>query len=124
MYEDNNLKLYDQSNPYIEIAAGVFSLLSDPTRIRIILLLKQGELSVGVIAQQLQRSQTVISQHLAKMRANKIVRTRRCGRTKYYALVDEHAYNLVSQAIFQGEHINDQKPAHHLINAAPKDSPA
>jgi DNA-binding transcriptional ArsR family regulator len=116
MNEDMNIETYDQSNAYIDLAANVFTLLSDPTRIRIILLLhQQKEVSVGDIATKLAKPQTAISQHLAKLRLSKVVLARRSGRTMYYRLTDEHAYNLVTQAIFQGEHIHDQKPTHHHL---------
>lgn len=115
MDEDKNIRIYDENNFYVDLAVNIFSVLADATRIRIILILKEeGEISVGEIAERLSKSQTAISQHLAKMRLSKLVRTRREGTTIYYSLMNEHAYNLVAQAIFQGEHINDKKPTHHI----------
>lgn len=55
-----------------------FSLLSDPTRIRIILAL-EAELAVGELAQRVGKSPTAVSQHLAKLRWAKVVQTRQGG---------------------------------------------
>jgi DNA-binding transcriptional ArsR family regulator len=115
MFEDMHIVDYSEDNSYIELAANVFSLLSDPTRLRIILSLKEGELPVGEIAKRLNRKQTVISQHLAKLRWGKLVRTRQEGTHVFYSLGDEHAVSLVDQAIFQSGHIVDASPAHHAL---------
>lgn len=99
---------------YVELAAEVFSLLSDPTRIRIILALRDGELPVGELAELVGRSQTVVSQHLAKLRWAKVVRTRQDGTRVFYSLIDGHARELVDHAVFQAEHVVDEgTPRHH-----------
>ncbi|WP_036922389.1 ArsR/SmtB family transcription factor [Propionicicella superfundia] len=98
---------------YVDLAAEVFSLLSDATRIRIILALEAGELSVGEIADQVGKAPTAVSQHLAKLRWAKVVQTRQEGTRVYYSLIDEHARELVHQAVFQAEHVVDFWPRHH-----------
>jgi DNA-binding transcriptional ArsR family regulator len=54
-----------------------------------------------------------VSQHLAKLRWAKIVRARQEGTRVFYSLIDEHARNLVTQAVFQAEHVVDDIPRHH-----------
>lgn len=98
----------------VTIAAEVFGLLAEPTRIRIILALQAGELSVGALAQAVAKSPTVVSQHLAKLRWGQIVRARHDGNRVFYALVDEHAAQLVTQAVYQAQHIVDEHPSHHV----------
>lgn len=98
---------------YVDLAADVFALLSDPTRVRIILALCHGEHSVNQLADAVGRSQTAVSQHLAKLRWGHIVVTRQEGTRVFYRLVDEHARTLVQQAVFQAEHVVDQLPTHH-----------
>ncbi|MDR1392419.1 MAG: metalloregulator ArsR/SmtB family transcription factor [Bifidobacteriaceae bacterium] len=98
---------------YVELAAEVFSLLSDATRIRIILALRGGELSVGELAERVGKSSTAVSQHLAKLRWGKIVATRQEGTRVFYSLIDEHARELVTHAVFQAEHVVDGVPQHH-----------
>ena len=50
MSEDPQACKFDVRSPYVDIAAEIFRMLSDPTRIRIILALRAGELSVNHIA--------------------------------------------------------------------------
>ncbi|KHL09992.1 DNA-binding transcriptional ArsR family regulator [Mumia flava] len=104
-------------SPYVDLAAEVFTLLADPTRIRIILVLRSGESSVGNLAETVGKSPAAVSQHLAKLRWGRIVRARQEGNRVYYSLVDEHARTLVTQAVFQAEHAVDEQPAHHAPSA-------
>lgn len=97
----------------VESAAGVFAMLADATRVRIILALGQGELSVGQLAEAAGKSPTVVSQHLAKMRLASMVACRHEGTRVFYRLVDEHALELVTQAMYQAEHAATGVPPHH-----------
>lgn len=117
MFADMHIVDYGEDNGYVDLAATIFSLLSDPTRLRIVLVLKDGELPVGQIADRLGRRQTVISQHLAKMRTGQLVTTRHEGTRVFYRLADEHVSALVDQAIYQAEHNVDAFPEHHRAPA-------
>ncbi len=61
-------------------------LLSDPTRLRLLLLLEQGELSVVEIQEVLGMGQSRISSHLAQLKQAKLVQDRRAGKNIYYGL--------------------------------------
>lgn len=62
-------------------------LLADPTRLRLLLLLRQEpELSVAELQEILGMGQSRISAHLAQLRAAKLVRDRRAGKNSLYAL--------------------------------------
>lgn len=106
---------------YVELAVEVFSMLADPTRVRIILALRDSEMSVGDLAILTDRSQAAMSQHLAKLRMARIVTPRHEGTKAFYRLVDEHARQLVADAIFQAQHTLGGSPAHHV--AGTKDMP-
>ncbi|MCW5952678.1 MAG: winged helix-turn-helix transcriptional regulator [Propionibacteriaceae bacterium] len=106
-------------NDYIELAAEVFSLLSDPTRIRIVLALETGELAVSELAERVGKAPSGVSQHLAKLRWAKVVQTRQEGTRVFYSLIDEHARELVHQAVFQAEHVVDFWPRHHRSTVEP-----
>ncbi|RLV57219.1 transcriptional regulator [Aeromicrobium phragmitis] len=90
-------------NEYVELAVEVFSMLADATRVRIILALRDGELSVNRLAEAVDKSPTAVSQHLAKLRLSRMVTSRREGTTVYYSLANEHAPQLVTDAMFQAE---------------------
>lgn len=99
---------------YVELAVEVFSLLADPTRVRIVLALREiEELSVNHLADIVDRPPATVSQHLAKMRMARMVTTRHHGNRVFYALADEHASNLVVDAIHQAEHAISATPRHH-----------
>jgi DNA-binding transcriptional ArsR family regulator len=97
-----------------EAAAEVFAMLADPTRVRIILALHDGEQSVGPLAVIVGKSPAAVSQHLAKLRLARMVSARQEGTRAFYRLTDEHAGRLVAEAVFQAEHTLGGKPAHHL----------
>ncbi len=65
-------------------------LLADPTRLRLLLLLQQEELSVAEIQEILGMGQSRISSHLAQLKAAKLVQDRRAGKNIYYALTRDN----------------------------------
>ncbi len=117
MYADTKACTFGVESQYVELAAEVFSLLSDATRIRIILALREGELPVSELAKRAGKSPTTVSQHLAKLRWGKVVQARQEGTRVFYSLVDEHARELVTQAVLQAQHVVDGFPPHHRGSA-------
>lgn len=106
----------DPSSEYVELAAEVLGLLSDPTRIRIVLTLRRdGELSVNALAEIVGKKPSGVSQHLARLRMARMVTTRQEGTSVLYRLADEHAVALVVEAVKQAEHAvaNGAVPPHH-----------
>jgi DNA-binding transcriptional ArsR family regulator len=98
---------------YVELAVEVFSMLADATRVRIILALRDEELPVNHLAEIVGKSPAAVSQHLAKLRLARIVATRQEGTRVFYRLANEHARQLVADAIFQAQHAVEAHPAHH-----------
>ena len=98
---------------YVELAVEVFGMLADVTRVRIILALRDQELSVNHLADILDKTPASVSQHLAKLRLARIVSTRQDGTRVFYQLANEHARQLVSDAVFQAEHALGGSPRHH-----------
>ncbi len=62
-------------------------LLADPTRLRLILLLEEEELSVAELQDILGMGQSRISSHLAQLKRAGVVADRRAGKNVYYGLV-------------------------------------
>ena len=104
-----------ESEPYLEFAVEVFALLADVTRVRIVIALQEGELSVNHLADIVDRSPAAVSQHLAKLRAARVVVTRKDGQRVCYRLANEHSTRLVADAIYQAQHANEESPAHHMV---------
>ena len=72
-------------------ASRLMKLLASEQRLAILCSLLEDEHSVGELARNSGLSQTTASQHLAKLRAERIVSTRRDAQTIYYKLDDEAA---------------------------------
>jgi len=72
-----------------ESLAALFKTLSEPVRLRIVyLLLESGELCVCDLVDTLELSQSVVSRHLAYLRNNGLVTTRREGVWVFYRIVE------------------------------------
>jgi len=80
--------------------ADLFRTLADPTRLRILALLGEGEACVHVICARLGMGQSAVSHQLRLLRVGHLVRHRRVGREIYYAMDDDH----VAQLIRDGRH--------------------
>jgi DNA-binding transcriptional ArsR family regulator len=87
-----------------EIAA-LFASLSDPTRVRIIAALMNGEVNVGELVQVVGLSKSAISHQLRTLRDKRVIRTRKQGRFVYIALDDEHIAGLFHQGL---DHVSHQ----------------
>jgi ArsR family transcriptional regulator, virulence genes transcriptional regulator len=66
-------------------AAGLLSAMANPKRLMILCALVKDEVPVGVLANQVGLSQSALSQHLSKLRAQHLVNTRRDAQTIYYS---------------------------------------
>jgi DNA-binding transcriptional ArsR family regulator len=101
---------------FVDLAVEVFSMLAEPTRVRIVLSLQAGELPVNAIAVAVGKAPAAVSQHLAKLRLARIVSTRQDGNRVFYRLANEHAAQLVTDAFHQAEHAIGQ-PRHHTVES-------
>jgi DNA-binding transcriptional ArsR family regulator len=90
----------------------------DATRVRIILALRDKEFSFTNLANAVDKSPASVSQHLAKLRLARMVTARHEGTGVFYRLANEHAQQLVTDAILQAEHTLGGTPAHHAGVAA------
>lgn len=65
---------------------GVFRLLSDKTRLNILMLLSGGERNVTSLCESLQLPQPTVSHHLGLLRLNNVIGNRRSGKQVFYTL--------------------------------------
>ncbi len=80
-----------------DLVAKYFRALGDPTRVRILELLREhGELSVGELVDRLALSQPKVSNHLACLRWCGFVHTRREHPTVYYRVADERVLEVLA----------------------------
>jgi ArsR family transcriptional regulator len=83
----------------VEGLAETFRVLGDPTRVRILDALANGELCVCDLASFVGISESAVSHQLRLMRGMRLVRPRRAGRQVYYAVDDHHILELMMQAM-------------------------
>ena len=88
-------------------------MLADSTRVKVLWALVDRELSVSDLAQTVAKPAPSVSQHLAKLRMARLVRTRREGTMIFYSLDNEHVRQLVTDAVFNAEHAGPGIPGHH-----------
>ena len=75
--------------------AEIFQALGHPTRIAILDLLREGEMTVGAFVEQLNLEQANLSQHLAVLRAKQIVTARKAGNQVFYTVRDPLIWKLL-----------------------------
>lgn len=80
-------------------ASDFFKAFSDKTRLRILSALAADELCVCDIASLLGMSQSAISHQLRFLKQARLVRSRKTGKTVYYALCDNHIQTILAQGI-------------------------
>ena len=97
----------------VALAAEVFRMLADGTRIQILWALVDGEMSVNDLAVSIGKPGPSVSQHLAKLRMARLVRTRREGTQIFYQLENDHVRQLIIDGIHNAEHAGPALPAHH-----------
>ncbi|OSC39085.1 ArsR/SmtB family transcription factor [Mycobacterium decipiens] len=101
----------------VGLVVEVFRMLADATRVQVLWSLADREMSVSELAEQVGKPAPSVSQHLAKLRMARLVRTRRDGTTIFYSLENEHVRQLVIDAVFNAEHAGPGVPRHHRADA-------
>lgn len=76
-------------------AAHLLRLLANERRLMILCQLVDGELSVGALQQRVGLSQSALSQHLALLREEGVLTTRRASQTIYYSVADHSALRVI-----------------------------
>lgn len=90
----------------VQKISKMFKLISDPTRLSILFLLQQNELSVKNIALSLDMEQSAISHQLKVLKESRLVKSKREGKSMIYSLDDLHVFSLLEQV---STHIKEQK---------------
>lgn len=86
------------SDQSVRDLAQVFKLMSDETRLRILLYLAQaGELHVTDLCNRLGQSQPAVSHHLALLRVSSLIESRREGKHNFYSVRKEHFGEMLTE---------------------------
>ncbi|WP_296140473.1 helix-turn-helix transcriptional regulator [uncultured Anaerococcus sp.] len=84
--------------------SDLFKVFADSTRLRILHKLFNGPISVGVIADALDMSQSAISHQLKYLKDSNLVKSERDGKSIYYSLADDHIKTIFKTGL---EHIKE-----------------
>ncbi len=76
-------------------AVRMLKELANENRLMIMCALAESELSVGELNERIDLSQSALSQHLARLRGQGMVQTRRKGQTIYYSLPETEALDII-----------------------------
>ena len=84
--------------------AELFKIFGDSTRIRILYVLFEAEVCVCDLAEALNMTQSATSHQLRILKQNKLVKSRREGKSVFYSLADDHVRTIIDQG---REHIEE-----------------
>lgn len=84
--------------------AELFKVFGDSTRIRILFVLLEAEVCVCDLAAALNMTQSAVSHQLRILKQNKLVKSRREGKSIFYSLADGHVRTIIDQG---REHIEE-----------------
>jgi DNA-binding transcriptional ArsR family regulator len=82
-----------------ERVADTMFALATPSRLKILVALRGGPMTVSEIVEAVAMEQSAVSHQLRVLRDHSVVAMRRIGRTRQYALADEHVGVLVDEAL-------------------------
>lgn len=79
--------------------SGLYQALGDPTRLSMLLALKDGEMCVCDLAALVEASDSAVSHHLRRLKDLALVKSRREGQILYYSLDDHHVAELLESTL-------------------------
>ena len=88
------LRIVEQTMPE---ETELFKVFGDSTRIRILFVLSSAEVCVCDLARVLNMTQSAISHQLRILKQNKLVKSRREGKSIFYSLADGHVSTIIAQ---------------------------
>ena len=91
--------------------AELFKIFGASTRVKILYALLESELCVCDLAKLMEVTQSAVSHQLRVLKASKLVKFRREGKTVFYSLADGHVRTILSQGM---EHVAELLPLHVL----------
>lgn len=83
----------------VEKISKVFQMLSDPSRLKIVLALMNGEMCVYHLTEVCGGSQSGVSHQLRLLRDSGVVRAKRIGKNVEYSIADDHVREIVEMGV-------------------------
>lgn len=96
----------------VRAAVTAFSMLAEPTRLKLLWLVSSEELDVTTLSQRIGVNASAVSQHLSRLRLCGLVETRKAGRHVLYRARDTHVRSLITEALYHADHQVSGIPDH------------
>jgi DNA-binding transcriptional ArsR family regulator len=100
------------SDAQVDAAVTALRMLADPTRLRLLWELRDGEHDVTTLTAAVGAARPAVSQHLGKLLLAGLVSTRRDGRRVLYRARGGHVRRLVLEALYAADHHLTGEPDH------------
>jgi ArsR family transcriptional regulator len=94
------------SQDVMDRLSAFYKIMSDPTRLRLLIALEDGELCASDLANALDMSRSAVSHQLKSLKEARLVKTRREGKTIHYSLDDNHILQVLQVA---AEHVQESQ---------------
>lgn len=88
----------------IEKVSEFFKALSDPSRLKIMATLFEGEKCVGCIAEEVNMTQSAVSHQLKTLKNAKIIKSKKIGKNVFYSLVECHVEEIIKNTLEHLQH--------------------
>ena len=95
-------KMPDQER--LDDLADLFKVFGDTTRIKILYVLLEKEMCTCDLAEVLGMTQSAVSHQLKVLKISRLIKSRREGKSVWYALADDHVHTMIAQGM---EHVNE-----------------
>lgn len=91
----------------VDEAVVLLKGFADPTRFKLLLLLRRGEVCVHQLVETLGMSQSAVSHQLRVLRAARLVTYKKRGRHVFYRLADDHVLTMLDGALSHSEEVHE-----------------
>lgn len=99
------MALNEVTEDNIQQVSKFFKSISDPTRLRILLALSEQEMNVSSITEKLGMEQSAVSHQLKSLRENRLVKSRKEGKSVVYSLDDQHVVDILEETFIHMSHV-------------------
>lgn len=83
---------------YLQLMCDMLKILGEPSRMKIVVALMQGEMCVLHIVEAVGGNQSAVSQQLRVLKNGKLIKSRREGKNILYSIADEHVWEIVKMS--------------------------
>ena len=88
-----------ESQEIFDLLADFYKIFGDPTRLKVLTALMQGEMCVGTITEVLEMTQSSVSHQLRILKNARLIKSRKEGKWVYYSINDNHVKTIYEMGL-------------------------